>query len=91
MALLNSDANVQALIEAEVTPLTKSASAGQDIDTRSANLTTLLNDAPAIVLPPDTGYNLEMADALYAAEAAVLGGQQTAAEALAGIDKKIGR
>jgi raffinose/stachyose/melibiose transport system substrate-binding protein len=91
MALLNSDENVQKLIEAEVTPLTKSASAGQDIDSRSANLTTLLNDAPAIVLPPDTGYDLEMADALYSAEAAVLGGQQTAAEALAGIDKKIGR
>jgi hypothetical protein len=32
-----------------------------------------------------------MADALYSAEAAVLGGQQTAGEALAGIDKKIGR
>jgi raffinose/stachyose/melibiose transport system substrate-binding protein len=91
MAMLNSDENVQKLIEAEVTPLTKSASAGQDIDSRSANLTALLNDAPAIVLPPDTGYDLEMADALYAAEAAVLGGQQTAAEALAGIDKKIGR
>jgi raffinose/stachyose/melibiose transport system substrate-binding protein len=91
MALLNSDENVQKLIEAEVTPLTKSASAGQDIDSRSANLTTLLNEAPAIVLPPDTGYDLEMADALYSAEAAVLGGQQTAAEALAGIDKKIGR
>ena len=91
MALLNSDENVQALIEAEVTPLTKSASAGQDIDSRSANLTTLLNDAPAIVLPPDTGYDLEMADALYSAEAAVLGGQQTPAEALAGIDEKLGR
>jgi raffinose/stachyose/melibiose transport system substrate-binding protein len=91
MALLNSDENVQALIEAEVTPLTKSASAGQDIDSRSANLTTLLNEAPAIVLPPDTGYDLEMADALYAAEAAVLGGQQTAAEALTGIDQKLGR
>jgi raffinose/stachyose/melibiose transport system substrate-binding protein len=91
MAMLNSDENVQKLIEAEVTPLTKSASAGQDIDSRSANLTTLLNDAPAIVLPPDTGYDLKMADALYSAEAAVLGGQQTAGEALAGIDKKIGR
>ena len=91
MALLNSDQNVQKLIEAEVTPLTKSASAGQDVDSRSANLTALLNDAPAIVLPPDTGYDLEMADALYAAEAAVLGGQQTAVEALAGIDTKLGR
>ena len=91
MALLNSEENVQALMEAEVTPLTTSASAGQEIDSRSANLSALLNEAPEIVLPPDTGYDLEMADALYAAEAAVLGGQQTPAEALAGIDEKIGR
>ena len=43
------------------------------------------------MLPPDTGYDLEMADALYAAEAAVLGGQATPAEALAGLDEKLGR
>ena len=77
MALLNSDENVQALIEAEVTPLAKSASSGAEIDTRSADLTKLLNEAPAIVLPPDTGYELKTADALYAGIAAVLGGQST--------------
>jgi raffinose/stachyose/melibiose transport system substrate-binding protein len=91
MALLNSDENVQKLIEAEVTPLAKSASAGAEIDTRSAELTTLLNEAPAIVLPPDTGYELKTADALYAGIAAVLGGQSTPADALAEIDRKLGR
>lgn len=91
MALLNSVANVQALIEAEVTPLAKSASAGQDIDSRTTRLSALLNEAPAIVLPPDTGYKLETADALYAAMASVLGGQETPAVALAGIDTKLGR
>jgi len=91
MALLNNDANVKALLDAEVTPLAKSASAGEDIDSRSASLTSLLNNAPAIVLPPDTGYKLEVADALYAGIAAVLGGQSTPADALAEIDRKLGR
>lgn len=91
MALLNSPENVQALLAAEVTPLAKSAASGDPIDSRSADLTALLNGAPAIVLPPDTGYELETADALYAGIAAVLGGQSTPAEALAEIDRKLGR
>ena len=91
MALLNSDDNVQKLIEAGVVPLTKSASEGVEIDSRSARLNQMLQEAPAIVLPPDTGYDLEMADAFYTGLAAVLGGQQTPAEALDDIDQKLGR
>jgi len=91
MALLNNEANVKALLDAEVTPLAKSASAGEDVDSRSAALTNLLNTAPVIVLPPDTGYKIETADALYAGIAAVLGGQSTPTEALAEIDRKLGR
>jgi raffinose/stachyose/melibiose transport system substrate-binding protein len=91
LALLNSDENVQAMIGAEVTPLAKSASEGVEVDSRSARLSQLLDDAPAIVLPPDTGYDLEMADAFYTALAAVLGGQQTPADALAEVDQKLGR
>jgi raffinose/stachyose/melibiose transport system substrate-binding protein len=91
LALLNSEENVQQLIEAEVAPLAKSASEGAEIDSRSARLRALLEEAPAIVLPPDTGYDLEMADAFYTAIAEVLGGQSTPAEALAAIDEKLGR
>jgi raffinose/stachyose/melibiose transport system substrate-binding protein len=91
LALLNSEENVQKLIEAEVTPLAKSASEGVEVDSRSARLSALLEEAPAIVLPPDTGYDLEMADAFYTALAEVLGGQRTPAEALAAIDEKLGR
>ncbi len=65
--------------------------AGQAIDSRSARLAELLNNAPAVVLPPDTGYDLKMANALFAAEAAVLGGQMSPADALAGIDQQLGR
>jgi raffinose/stachyose/melibiose transport system substrate-binding protein len=91
MALLNSEENVKALIEAEVTPLAISASAGQDVDSRSAALSSMLANAPAVVLPPDTGYELKTADAFYAGVAAVLGGQSTPADALAEIDRKLNR
>jgi raffinose/stachyose/melibiose transport system substrate-binding protein len=91
LALLNNDANVDKLIEAEVTPLTKSASEGIDVDSRTARLSAMLESAPAIVLPPDTGYDLKMADALYSAIAEVLGGQTAPADALAAIDQKLGR
>lgn len=90
LALLNSEENVQAFIEAELTPMALSASQGGDVDSRSASLIDMLETAPAIVLPPDTGYDLETANALYAALAEVLGGQATPADALAGIEKKIG-
>jgi raffinose/stachyose/melibiose transport system substrate-binding protein len=91
MALLNSPDNIKKLIEAEVTPLAISASEGQDIDSRSAALSSMLNNAPAVVLPPDTGYDLKTADAFYQAVAAVLGGQATPADALAEVDRKLGR
>jgi raffinose/stachyose/melibiose transport system substrate-binding protein len=91
LALLNSDENVQKLIEAEVAPLAKSASEGAEIDSRSARLSAMLEEAPAIVLPPDTGYDLEMADAFYTAIAEVLGGERTPADALMGLDEKLGR
>jgi len=90
LALLNNDDNVQAFIGAELTPMALSASAGDDVDSRSAGLINMLETAPAIVLPPDTGYDLETANALYAALAEVLGGQSTPEDAVAGIDQKIG-
>ena len=67
-----------------------SASSGDEIDSRSAGLINMLESAPAIVLPPDTGYDLETANALYAALAEVLGGQTSPADAVAGIDQKLG-
>jgi raffinose/stachyose/melibiose transport system substrate-binding protein len=91
LALMNSDENVRQFVGAEVVPLAKSASQGVEVDSRTARLSKMLEDAPAIVLPPDTGYDLEMADAFYTALAAVLGGQQTPAEALAEVDSKLGR
>jgi len=91
LALVNSPENVLAFInDAELAPLAESASAA-DRDERSARLTDLLKAGAPVVLPPDTGYDVEMALQLYEAEAAVLGGQSTPAEALATLDERLGR
>jgi raffinose/stachyose/melibiose transport system substrate-binding protein len=90
LALMNTPDNVQKFIEAGILPL--AAPAGTTgVDERSARLNDLLNEAQSIVLPPDTAYDVEMANELYAAEAAVLGGQATPAEALAALDDRLAR
>jgi len=91
LALVNNPENVLAFInDAELSPLAESASAA-DVDERSARLNDLFKTGAAVVLPPDTGYDLKTANELYAAQAAVLGGQATPAEALATLDERIGR
>jgi len=91
LALVNSPENVLAFInDAELAPLAESAEAA-DLDARSERLTDLLKAGAPVVLPPDTGYDVEMALQLYEAAAAVLGGQATPAEALATLDERLGR
>ncbi|MFN8520933.1 MAG: extracellular solute-binding protein [Chloroflexota bacterium] len=91
LAMLNSPDNVKRFVdEAEIAPIAKSV-ADAGVEGRSLRLGEMLAAAPALVLPPDTGYDLEVADALYRAEAAVLGGQATPAEALATMDSTLGR
>jgi raffinose/stachyose/melibiose transport system substrate-binding protein len=91
LALVNSPANVDKFIaEAEIQPLAAGSAAGE-VDSRSARLQELLGSAPAVVLPPDTGYDVKMANTLYQAQANVLGGQQTPAEALAWLDAELAR
>jgi raffinose/stachyose/melibiose transport system substrate-binding protein len=91
LALMNSAENVKKFVdEAEIIPIASSV-ADAGVEGRSLRLGELLAGAPALVLPPDTGYDLEVADALYRAEAAVLGGEKTPAEALAAMDSTLGR
>jgi raffinose/stachyose/melibiose transport system substrate-binding protein len=91
LALVNSPQNVLAFVnDAELAPLAEAAEAA-DTDERSERLTDLLKAGAPVVLPPDTGYDVEMALQLYEAEAAVLGGQATPAEALATLDQRLGR
>jgi ABC-type glycerol-3-phosphate transport system substrate-binding protein len=92
LALMNSAENVQRFIDqAELLPITKSASAGVAPDSLAARLAALLNSASTIVLPPDTGYDPQVGERLYEAEVAVLDGVATPAEALAAVDETLGR
>lgn len=88
LAFMNSPESAQAFTDAGLPPLTLNAPPAET-DSRSARLAELLRDAPVIVLPPDTAYELKRANALYAAEAAVLGGQATPADALAALDAEL--
>lgn len=90
LGLLYSDKYVNMFLEAELTPMTISAESAQDQDSRSAAMIELLETAPAIVLPPDTGYDLEVADALYAGLAEVIGKQSSPADAVKEIARKVG-
>ncbi len=83
LALLNSKENVDAFIEAEAIPIALSASENTTIDARTLRLNDMLANAGAVINPPDTGYDLKVAEAFYAALAAVLGGQSSPEDAAA--------
>lgn len=83
LALLNSADNVDAFIGADAVPLALAAADNPAIDERTARVNALLGNATTVLSPPDTGYDIEVATALYQAIAAVLGGQATPEEAAA--------
>ncbi|WP_308637600.1 ABC transporter substrate-binding protein [Paenibacillus silvisoli] len=77
------------LLENGVTPMAKGAVDPSKTDALTVKLNDLLKNASALVSPPDTGYNLEIADALNTATSQVLSGSNTPEKALAEIDSKI--
>ena len=93
LALLNSPENVQKLDRRgrDHAAAAASAASGSDIDARSADLTELLNErtgdraAARHRLRPQDGQRA------VRGHAAVLGGQSTPADALAALDRKLGR
>lgn len=90
LALFSSPEFTGQMVEAGGTPLATGALDRDDIDSRTLSLMEMMQSASALVAPPDTGYDIEVADALYAAEAEVLGGVSTPEEALATAQAKIG-
>ena len=89
LSLFSSPEFTAQMVDAGGTPLATGALDREDIDPRLLSLMELMQEADAIVAPPDTGYDLEVADALYAAEAEVLGGVSTPAEAAAAAEAKL--
>jgi raffinose/stachyose/melibiose transport system substrate-binding protein len=81
LTLFSSPEFTTQMVDAGGTPMARGAMEQDDIDERLTRLVADVNEASTVIAPPDTGYELRVADALYAAEAEVLGGQADAAEA----------
>ena len=91
LTLFSSPEFTTQMVDAGGTPLATGALDREDIDPRLLSLMELMQDSEALIAPPDTGYDLEVADALYAAEAEVLGGVRTPEEAATGAQAKLGQ
>ena len=89
LALLSSAENTQAFIEAEAVPVT--ATASDSIDERTVRLNSLLSESEVVISPPDTGYELDVADAFYRSLSEVLAGRTTAEDALAQLQDKLAK
>ena len=89
LALLSSAENTQAFTEADAVPVT--ATASDSIDERTVRLNSLLSQSAVVISPPDTGYDLDVADAFYRSLAEVLGGRTSAADAVAQLHKQLSK
>ncbi len=89
MTLFSSPEFTSQMVDAGGTPLASGALDREDIDSRVLSLMELMQGSSTLVAPPDTGYDIAVADALYAAEAEVLGGVSTPAEAAAAAQAKL--
>lgn len=91
LELFSSPELTAMMVDAGGTPMATGALDRDDIDPRLTGLMELMQQAGAVVAPPDTGYDLEVAEALYAAEAEVLGGVSTPEAAAAAAQAKLDR
>ena len=60
-----------------------------DLDAQTDQMARMLEEAPAMVPPPDTTYPVALAEAWYEAAAYVAAGEKTPADALAWLDDTI--
>lgn len=86
--VLTSDEIAKAFVAAGSSSLLKAAQS-EGLNPTSQALLDLIGTAPVIVAPPDTGYNLKVADALNTAISAVLGGAMSSQDALTQAQQKI--
>ncbi|MFC4304370.1 ABC transporter substrate-binding protein [Cohnella boryungensis] len=89
MKLYSSAESSKKLSEAGAVPMTKDGIDEAAMNPLSLSLNNLMQNAPVLVSPPDTGYVIEIATALNKATSQVLGGAKTPEEALAELDTTI--
>ena len=80
--------NAKAIADAGTLLLVKSL-AGGALDPLTEKINALLNGATVVVAPPDTGFELPVADALNAAQAEAIGGKSTPQAALDAAQEKV--
>ena len=80
--------NAKSIADAGTLLLVKSL-AGGTLDPLTEKINALLNGATVVVAPPDTGFELPVADALNAAQAEAIGGKSTPQAALDAAQEKV--
>jgi raffinose/stachyose/melibiose transport system substrate-binding protein len=80
--------NAKQIADAGTLLLVKSL-AGGALDPLTEKVNALLNGATVVVAPPDTGFELPVADALNAAQAEAIGGKSTPQAALDAAQEKV--
>jgi raffinose/stachyose/melibiose transport system substrate-binding protein len=80
--------NAKKIADAGTLLLVKSL-AGGALDPLTEKVNALLNGATVVVAPPDTGFELPVADALNAAQAEAIGGKSTPQAALDAAQEKV--
>ena len=86
--ILYNAENAKKIADAGTLLLVKSL-AGGALDPLTEKINALLNGATVVVAPPDTGFELPVADALNAAQAEAIGGKSTPQAALDAAQTKV--
>jgi len=89
MKIYSSAESSKKLTAAGAVPMTKDGVDEQATDPLSLSLHKLMQNAPALVSPPDTGYVVEIANALNMATSQVLGGAKSPEDALKELDATV--
>jgi ABC-type glycerol-3-phosphate transport system substrate-binding protein len=89
MKLYSSAESSKKLTGAGAVPITKDGIDKETMLPLSLDLNDLMENAPALVSPPDTGYSIEVANALNMATSEVIGGAKSPEDALAELETTI--
>ncbi|MEK4296184.1 ABC transporter substrate-binding protein [Paenibacillus sp. FSL R5-0914] len=89
MKLYSSAESSKKLSDAGAVPITKDGINTETTHPLSLSLNDLMENAPALVSPPDTGYSIEVANALNMATSQIIGGAKSPEDALSELETTI--